>query len=578
MSDASAPGKQPEKKNRSIVSALAFFGDRRALVMLALGFSAGLPFLLVFDTLSAWLRSADLSLEVIGYFSLATIASSLKFLWAPLIDRTNVPALTSRIGHRRSWMLVAQAAIIFGLWLIAGSNPAENLGLVALFAVLVGFSSATQDIVIDAWRIEAAEEERQGIMAAAYQWGYRIAQIVAGALALVLADLYGWSLSYTVMAALMGIGVAAVLLAPREQAHSIRHVPTDGVPRRPVFEVVEWTVRVLLIVLSGVMLGLGLTGNGPFLGFLSAPIIGAEASDVFVSAFTARPDGIWLQLLFVVIGFALLILAVLPLPRIKTWPGAYLSHLMGDPLRDFFDRHRGTAMLILALICVYRLAESVLNIMNPFYQDLGFSLTEIAEVRKLFGVLATLVGVSLGGIAVTRFGLMRSLVVGAFAQPISHIGFIWLATEGHHMGALFVAIGLDNVASGFAGTVLIAYMSSLTSVGFTASQYALFSSLYSLFGKIIASQSGRIVESSAQAAEGGGAFGALRGMFGGLPADAYTRAADIAVTPASLGAGYVVFFIYSALVGVAGIVLAFLVAARTPKTSEAEAPASEPAG
>lgn len=559
------------KPRKSLLAALAFFGDRRALIMLALGFAAGLPYLLIFDTLSAWLRVANLSIELIGFFSLTTIASSLKFLWAPLIDRTNIPVLTQALGHRRSWMLVAQAAIILGLWLIAGSNPAQNLGLVAVFAVFVGFSSATQDIVIDAWRIEAAEIERQGIMAAAYQWGYRIAQIVAGAVALVLADHFGWALSYTVMAALMGIGVAAVFLAPREQAHVMREVAAEGVPRRKVLEIVEWLVRLAILVLAAIMIGLGLTGNGAFLGFLTAPILGAETSEAFVGAFTARPDGIWLQLPFVLIGFALLVAAVAPLPGVKTWPGAYLSHLMGDPLRDFLRRHRGTAMLILALICVYRLAESVLNIMNPFYLDLGFSLTEIAEVRKLFGVVATLIGVSAGGIAITRFDLMPSLIIGAFAQPISHIGFIWLATEGHHMPALFIAIGLDNVASGFAGTCLIAYMSSLTSVGFTASQYALFSSLYSLFGKIIASQSGRIVESSAQAADTGGAFGALKGLFGGLPADAYTRAADISVTPAALGAGYVVFFIYSALIGVAGIILAMVIAARQPAEKAPEA-------
>jgi PAT family beta-lactamase induction signal transducer AmpG len=567
MSDPSTAG----ARRTSLLAALAFFGDRRALVMLALGFSAGLPYLLVFDTLSAWLRVANLSVEVIGYFSLATIASSLKFLWAPLIDRASLPILTKMFGHRRSWMLVAQAAIIVGLWLIAGSNPAQNLGLVAIFAIFVGFSSATQDIVIDAWRIEAAEQERQGMMAAAYQWGYRVAQIVAGALALVLADNFGWTLSYMVMAALMGIGVLAVLLAPAEKAHTIREVPTEGVPRRQALEAIEWAVRLAILLLAALAIGLGLTGNGPFLGFVTAPVLGPETSEAFVGAFTAKPDGIWLQILFVLTGFALLVIAVIPMPGAKTWPGAYLSHLMGDPLRDFFKRYRDSALLILALICVYRLAESVLNIMNPFYLDLGFSLTEIAEVRKLFGVLATLIGVSAGGVAITRFGLMRSLVVGAFAQPISHIGFIWLATEGHHMPALFIAIGLDNLASGFAGTCLIAYMSSLTSAGFTASQYALFSSLYSLLGKIIASQSGRIVESSAQAAEAGGMFGALKSVFAGLPADAYVRAADLGVGPASLGAGYVVFFIYSGLVGVVGIILAAMVAARQ---REPESPAA----
>jgi PAT family beta-lactamase induction signal transducer AmpG len=324
-----------------------------------------------------------------------------------------------------------------------------------------------------------------------------------------------------------------------------------------------------MLIAAAAAIGLGLTGNGPFLGFVTAPLIGVEASQAFAAAFTARPDGIWLQLPFVLVGFLLLVLAVLPLPGAKTWPGAYLSHLLGDPLQDFFHRYRGSATLILALICVYRLAESVLNIMNPFYLDLGFSLTEIAEVRKLFGVVATLIGVSAGGVAITRFGLMPSLVVGAFAQPISHVGFIWLATQGQDMPALFVAIGLDNIASGFAGTCLIAYMSSLTSIGFTASQYALFSSLYSLFGKIIASQSGRIVESSAQAAEAGGVFGALKGLFSQLPGDAYVRAADLGVSAPALGVGYVVFFFYSALVGVAGIVLAIMIAARPQPQAEA---------
>ncbi|MBI3440136.1 MAG: MFS transporter [Proteobacteria bacterium] len=564
MSEPSSPAKRD-----SVVSAFAFLGDRRALVMLGLGFAAGLPFLLVFDTLSAWLRQANVSLETIGYFSLATIASSLKFLWAPLIDRTNVPVLTKLLGHRRSWMLVAQAAIVLGLWLIAGANPAQNLNLVAIFAVCVGFASATQDIVVDAWRIEAAEQERQGMMAAAYQWGYRVAQIIAGALALALADAYGWALSYTVMAALMAIGIGSVLFAPREQAHTIRHIPVEGIPHRPIPEAIEWLLRLLILIVSAILIGLGLTGNGPFLGFLTAPLIGAQASTAFTAAFTAKPDGIWLQLLFVVLGFVSLVLATLPTPGVRTRPGASLWHLLWDPLRDFFARHRNSAGLILALICVYRLAESVLTIMNPFYQDLGFSLTEIAEVRKLFGVVASLIGVSFAGVAILRLGLMRSLVIGAFAQPISHIGFMWLATQGHHMPALFTAIGLDNVASGFAGTCLIAYMSSLTSVGFTASQYALFSSLYSLFGKIIASQSGRIVESSAQAAEGGGAFGALRSLFSGLTPETYSRAANLHVAASSLGAGYVVFFLYTAIVGIAGVILAMIIAAR-PQTPASE--------
>src|SRR5215216_5344314 len=213
-------GKPPG--GRSVFSALAVYTERASVVMIALGFAAALPYYLIFDTLSAWFRASGLALDVIGFFSLVTLVSSFKFLWAPFIDRTRVPVLTEHLGHRRSWMLVCQGLIILGLWLIAGSDPTVSLGRVAILAVFVGFSSATQDIAIDAWRIEAAEVRKQGAMAAAYQWGYRIGIIVAGAVPLLLASSYGWNLSYAVMAGLMLIGIFAVLAAPREAAHRIR--------------------------------------------------------------------------------------------------------------------------------------------------------------------------------------------------------------------------------------------------------------------------------------------------------------------------------------------------------------------
>src|SRR5215207_9439290 len=178
-------------RRRSVLTALRVYTERSALVMVALGFSSGLPYYLIFDTLSAWFRASGLSLEVIGFFSLVTLVSTFKFLWAPFVDRTAVPLLTGWLGHRRSWMLVCQALIILGLWLVAGSDPSLSLGRIAVFAVLVGLASATQDIAIDAWRIESAELTKQGAMAAAYQWGYRVAIIVAGAVPLLLADIYG---------------------------------------------------------------------------------------------------------------------------------------------------------------------------------------------------------------------------------------------------------------------------------------------------------------------------------------------------------------------------------------------------
>ncbi|MCR5873959.1 MFS transporter [Phenylobacterium sp. J426] len=548
---------------RGARQALAVFFERRAVVMLALGFASGLPNLLIFDTLSLWLRDSGLSLKVISIFALATLSYSLKFLWAPLIDRTTVPGLTRILGHRRSWMLVLQVLVMAGLWLISGVDPARNLGLMAAFAAFVAFVSASQDIVIDAWRIEAAETEKQGAMAAAYQWGYRVAMVVSGAIPLLLAEAYNWNFSYAVMAALMLAGVAGVLGAPREKAHTIRSIHAEGVPKRPLLEAPEWLARLAIFVLGALLLGSGLAADASMLAALFSAQGAKDAADMIRNAWEMKPQGVYVQLASVAAGLAVIVLAICPIPGVRTRPGVYLFAALGEPLVEFLRRYRGVAGLILALICVYRLSDFVLNIMNPFYADLGFSKTEIAEARKVFGVVMTVIGVGLGGYLVARLGMMRALVIGAFAGPLSNLAFAWLALQGPELWALFVAIGIDNVAGGISGTCLIAYMSSLTSAGFTATQYALFSSLYALPGKLIASQSGRIVEGSAAAADAGGALGGLKALFLRLPPEAYATAMEKSqVTPGALGAGYVMFFLYSAVIGVAAVVLAFIVAAR----------------
>ncbi|MGH9311065.1 MAG: AmpG family muropeptide MFS transporter [Vicinamibacterales bacterium] len=547
---------------RSVLSALRVYGERPALVMVALGFSAALPYFLVFDTLSAWLRAAGLSLEVIGFFSLVTLVSSFKFLWAPFVDRARIPVLTAWLGHRRSWMLVCQGLIMLGLWLVAGADPTRNLGAIAVFAVLVGFSSATQDIAIDAWRIEAAAVSKQGVMAAAYSWGYRAAMIVAGAVPLLLAQAYSWNLSYAVMAALMTVGVLAVLAAPREQRHAIRTIHAEDIPRAPVREAVEWGSRLVILAAGALVLGSGLAANaGVFARVLGA--FGATgARDAVLSAWASGPR-VWVHLAAVLFGAGIIVLAALPLPGARTRPAVYLSAALADPLRDFFVRHRGAGGLILALICLYRIPDFVLNIMNPFYLDLGYTLVEIAEVRKIFGVGMTMLGVFVGGVAVARYGLLRAMVIGAFAGPVSNLLFIWLALQDHSLIALFLAIGLDNVAGGLAGTCLIAYMSSLTSAGFTATQYALFSSLYAIPGRLIASQSGRIVEAAARLADSGGTFSGLRYLFADDGPGKFARAVERSgVSPAALGTGYVVFFTYSALIGVFALMLSLVVQRR----------------
>jgi PAT family beta-lactamase induction signal transducer AmpG len=299
------------------------------------------------------------------------------------------------------------------------------------------------------------------------------------------------------------------------------------------------------------------------------------AGDALAAAWTAKPMGVFAQLAGVVAGFAVIVAAALPAPGLRTLPGRYLSVALMEPLANFAQRYGREAGLILALICVYRLSDFVLNIMNPFYLDLGFSKLQIAEVRKVLGVVMSVLGVGLGGLSVARLGLMRSLVIGAFASPLSHLSFAWLATQGPQLWALSTAIGIDNIASGFAGTCLIAYMSSLTGQGFTATQYALFSSLYALLGKLVASQSGRIVEACAAAADHGGPTAALKPLFARLPPEAFAHALEKShVSPQALAAGYVSFFGYAALMGVFSVTLTIVVALRAARTP---AGGSEPA-
>lgn len=568
---------EAETPKRSTWAAMSVFFERRTLVMLALGFAAGLPNLLVFDTLSAWLRTSGVSLQLIGFFALATLSYSLKFLWAPLVDRTSIPMLSKLLGHRRSWMLVCQGAIMVGLWLISGSNPTVNLGLVALFAVFVAFTSATQDIVIDAWRIEAAGEERQGAMAAAYQWGYRLAILTAGIAPLMIASRINWGVAYAAMAVLMLIGVAAVLLAPKEKPRPVLAplMPTD-IPAKPAEETVEWIVRLLLLLVGALIFGAGFTAQFDLLKGVFGWFGAAEMLSPLEAAWAEKPLGVIIQVAFAFVGLGMIVCAALPAPGRQTRPGVYFKRSYGEPIVDFLKRFQGTAYLILAMICCYRLSDFVLNIMNPFYLDVGFDLERIAEVRKGFGVIMLSVGVGVAGWGVARFGLMRCLIGGAIVGPASNLMFAWLATTGPDWRAFAAAIAVDNVTAGFCGTVLIAYMSSLTSSGFTATQYALFSSLYALPGKLIAAQSGGIVEGSARAAEAGGPLSGLRGLFDRLPEGAFARAADIGVAPASLAAGYVAFFFYSCLVGVIALILALLIARKQKQMARTE-PAPTPA-
>ncbi|WP_246498206.1 AmpG family muropeptide MFS transporter [Microvirga soli] len=372
--------------------------DGRIALMLPLGFSSGLPFLLVFSTLSAWLREAGISRTEIGMLSWVALAYSFKFLWAPIVDRYDVPGLANLLGRRRGWMAFAQIVTALGIVGIAISDPQTRLPLTIASALLVAFASATQDVVVDGWRIDVASTERQGMMAASYQLGYRLALICAGAGALYIAEFVNWRSAYLAMAVLMGVGLIGTLLAPRGNESAVRE-------RLP-----------------------------------------------FTAAIT-------------------------------------------EPLTDLFRRKGLILIPILALIACFRLPDFVAGVMaNPLYIDLGFSKTDIADVSKLYGIWVGIAGAFAGGLALTRLGLWWTLLIGAVIAASSNLMFAWLAFEGADKLLFILSISIDNFASGFAGSALIAYMSGLTSPGFAATQYALLSSLYALPGKLIGGASGAVVD------------------------------------------------------------------------------------
>jgi len=490
------------------------------------------------------------------------------------VDRLPLPVLGRLLGRRRSWMLLAQAGIATGLFNIAHLDPVGHLAVLAALALLVAFSSATQDIAIDAWRIEVAAVERQGVMAAAYQWGYRLAIVVSGAAPLFLASRIGWTASYAAMAIVMGVGVLGVLLAPRERSVAPKPFP----PRMtPVWsEALEWAARIALLAFGACFIGAGLSGKPEPISFMFPWIGLADASPAFAQMWTGKPWGALWQVIGVAVGLAIVAFATYPIFRSR--PSAYFAGTLKEPLEDFFKRYRGAGALILAMICVYRIADFVLNLMTAFYVDVGFSLDEIAGARKLFGVVMSMAGIGLGGWMVARFGLMRSLIIGAVLQPLSNIAFGALVFSGPWLPGLYACIAIDNISAGIAGTALIAYMSSLTSLGFTATQYALFSSLYALPGKILAAISGRIVE-AATAAAAAGESEWLRGWFVTMSPEAFAHlVAERGVPATAFAAGYMTFFIYSAVIGIAALVFAVAVMRRSPPASDpAEEEAPTPA-
>lgn len=375
--------------------------SKKVFILLTLGFSAGLPFLLVFSTLQAWLKEANVENVTIGFISWVAITYTLKFSWAPFLDRFNLPLFNIFFGRRRSWLIFSQIMTGVSIFMLANISPnSENLLLFSFFAFLVAFFSATQDVALDAYRIEIGKKEEQGILGASYQLGYRIALITSGAFALVIADNYSFEISYKFMAALMMVGVFSTILAPE---------PSE-------------TAKKL------------------------------EIKDNFL--------------------FALYI----------------------EPLRDLLLRHKN-AVLIIMLILLYRASDlSMAPMAMPFYKDIGFTLTEIAYVAKTFGVIMSIVGVIIGGILWKKLGGINALLFGSIMIASTTLMFFLMSINEKNMDLFIATIALDNFTSGFAGTLMIAYLSSLTNKAYAGLQYAALFGLLMIPGKILAGFSGLFQE------------------------------------------------------------------------------------
>lgn len=386
-------------------SAISLYSDFRLLIIFFMGFASGLPFLLTASTLSIWLTESGISLTEIGLFTLVGTPYNLKFLWAPLIDRVPVPILQKAFGRRRAWMLVIQILLMLSIIALGSTNPSKSPLLTALFSLLVAFFSASQDIVIDAYRIDILEEDEQGAGAAMTQIGYRFGLLASGAGALYLASYLSWRVVYTIMAILIMVGFLAAIKAPVPE--------TDREFIKSQSSGTEWVKSILI-----------------------------------------------------------------------------------DPFVEFFKRNTtSTSIIILSFILLYKFGDAFAGVMaNPFYIKIGFTKAQIATVSKIFGIIATLTGVFLGGIMVKRIGILKSLFYCGLLQMFSNLMFSLQAKIGPDVRFLFLTISVENLSGGMGSSAFVAYLSMLCNTAYTGTQYALFTSFMAFGRTWLSASSGWIAQ------------------------------------------------------------------------------------
>ena len=455
-----------------MIKDLSIFFKKETLVMGGLGFSAGLPIMLVFSTLSVWLVKAGVERSTVTLFSWAGFAYSFKFLWSPIVDKFRLPIL-NQYGHRRSWLFFSQILIIISILLASLSDPQKNLSFMAISIVLIAFSSATQDIIIDAFRIESAPEKKQGPLASMYLAGYRVAMIVSGAGSLWLASHFSgsvyqlevWKNVYQIISLFMLIGLISTFFAKEPLMLKKNNIKN--------FEQIKFT----LSTVSSIVIF--------FIVYLSIPAI--NELNYFLSFL--------LNLVKILLSFMSSLFFLFIMEKINFLPKKQSREIFIGPILDFFSRYKKIALFMLLLIGLYRIADVVMGVMaNIFYLEKGYEIKDIATYSKFFGLIATIIGGFLGGAFSMKLGTYKSLLIGAIAAALTNLLFALLAVIEKDLLYLAMIIIADNLASGFAGAAFVVYLSSLTSIKFTATQYALFSSLMLFVPKLLAGYSGSIVD------------------------------------------------------------------------------------